>query len=89
MTALGGEIPRIFQYRYRPGAATYAADSSRNWDDTPRITGVQRRVVITEPLINNVEYTFEVRSVSSVTEGLSGAPDTATATYMHVTRDCP
>ena len=89
LTALGGEIPRIFQYRYRPGAATYAADSSRNWDDTPRITGGQRRVVITEPLINNVEYTFEVRSVSSVTEGLSGAPDTATETYLHVTRDCP
>ena len=73
LTSQGSDVPGRFEYRYKPARASdYNGTYSQDWAASPRLAANARSVVIRASLINGVEYTFEVRSVSSVNPGIFG-----------------
>ena len=88
-TAMGDDLHGGFQYQFRPTMALDNAGSvSQEWKVVPGGTGA-RGLTISD-LINNVEYTFEVRtfngSVTSPTD--EGPPSSVTETYLHRVDAC-
>ena len=88
-TAMGDDLHGGFQYQFRPtGAPDNAGSVSQEWKVVPGGTGA-RGLTISD-LINNVEYTFEVRTFNgSVTMPVDIGPSASvTATFRHRIREC-
>ena len=87
LASTGSDPPAKFEYRYKPTNlldTTPFADT--DWVDVSG--GVSARsLTITGSLINDVAYTFELRSVGRLGLGTPEVSDTAT--YGHKTRGCP
>ena len=89
LTSQGSDVPGRFEYRYKPArAGDYTGAYSQDWAASPRLAANARSVVIPASLINGVEYTFEVRSVSSVNPGIFGETNGVSVTYRHAIREC-
>ena len=88
LTSLGGDTPTGFRLRYKPTAVTgFGNDYSQEWQMVQGGASV-RSITITRALINDAEYTFEVRSFTSTVQGSNATTDSATATYLHRTKGC-
>ena len=88
-TAMGDDLHGGFQYQFRPmGALDNAGPNSQEWKVVPGGTGA-RGLTISD-LINNVEYTFEVRTFNgSVTMPTDeGPPSSVTERYLHRVDAC-